>query len=197
MAVISKFYNIIAKDDVIFIPDFVLAKCHNVDGMLMSADNLIEMPEVTVNILHLVQSCIQSRGVLNGISWADIKDLTKAAKYLGCGDVFDALGKLVMCLIRGNQYEIRRTFSFEPIEFYFDDGDWEIDPIDSLDSNNFIFNLFPLEVIIDILVRLPKKKRKPFYTHLGKIVPHSVFCSIVDTHGTSTNEFYFELSIFQ
>lgn len=54
MTVISKFYNVIAKDDIVFVPNFVLAKCRNVDRMPITVDNLIEMSEVTVSILRLV-----------------------------------------------------------------------------------------------------------------------------------------------
>lgn len=111
---------------------------------------------------------MQNNGILNGISWTDIKDLIKAAKYLGCGNVFDALAKLLMCLIRGDQFQIRRTFSFEPIVFHFNEDDWEHDPMDSLDSDNFIFNLFPLEIIIDIVTRLPKNKKKTFLHAFGQ-----------------------------
>lgn len=168
MAVISKFYNVIAQDDVIFIPDLVLAKCRNVNYMAMSADNLIELPEVTVDILRLICQCIENNGILNGISMSDIKDLAKAAKYLGCGDIFDALGKLLLCLIRGDHFEIRTRFSFEPFDYVLNDDDWEYDPMESLDPNNYLFNLFPLEVLMDILICLPMNKKKTFLFTFGQ-----------------------------
>lgn len=167
MAVISKSYNVIAQDDIVFIPEFVLAKCRNVSLMAMSAENLVELPEVTVNTLKLIRVCIENNGILNGITMDEIKDLVRAAKCLGCDDAFEALGKLLICLIRGTDYEIRTRFSFEPFEYVFNEDDWEYDPMDSLDPDNYLFNLFPMEVIMNIIIRLPLNKKKTFLHTFG------------------------------
>lgn len=63
--------------------------------------------------------------------------------------------------------EMRKHFSFEPEDATLDPDDWDCDPIDEMNFDNFIFSKFPQNLILRIFDSLPIIFRKSFIASFG------------------------------
>lgn len=128
----------------------------------------INLSKIDIRILNIFIAWNAGELEVSAIPWSDFEAVVRSCDYLQFDDFFRAIAEnIIIPRIYGPWYQIRRRllFTYEACEL--DDEDWDFDPVKNLNDNNFILDLFPQIVIVEIYYLLSKENRTSFVSAFG------------------------------
>lgn len=160
-----------AADGQIKVPIDLLRKFNPVRELLECTagdeDCPLDLPLVSVRSLKIFIAWNVGELEISAIPWSDFETVVRSCDYLQFDEFFRAMVKIIIPLVHGSWYEIRRRliFSHETCELV--NGYPEYDPVEELENDNFVLDLFPQNIIHEIYFALSKENRNSFVMAFG------------------------------
>lgn len=164
--------KVLVKDGVVQVPLNLLKK----SDVLLEMFNLIDdkseflkLPIFEIKDIKLLLKCWKDPAVHSSLKLKSIFKIVQIADYLNEMELMEKIASnAIVPLIDGlNAAEIRIKFSIKPIIIEYDEEDWGFDPIAALDERNYLMDIMPLQIVLNIFNSLPIKRSIHFMRSFG------------------------------